>query len=256
MVMRRRLAVDRIDLILRHLAAEGSVSVAELATAMAVSRETIRRDLKLLAERGEADIVHGGATHRRLIEPTLTERSFEATDAKKAIARAAAGLIEDGATVLIDSGSTTLALARALVSRSRLTVATNSLGVATILARGGHKVHVLGGEVDGNDESTMSSDTIEALGRFRFDVAFVAIGGLSAASGLTDYTREAAAFRTRLIAAATRAYLLVDSTKFDLETPYQVANAERLSGVIVDKRPRGALLQWLTRRQIKVIKAG
>lgn len=254
--MRRRLAADRIASIRRLLEQEGSVSVAALAESLEVSRETIRRDLKQLAERGDAEIVHGGATTRRLIEPTLTVRSFEATAAKVKIARTAAGLVSDGATVLIDSGSTTLALARELTHRGRLTVATNSLGVATLLTRAGHTVHVLGGEVDSNDEAMLSADAVAALDRYRFDIAFVGSGGLSAECGLTDYTRTAAAFRARLIVAAARSYLLADSTKFDVETPFPVANAGRLAGVIADARPKGPLLRWFSERRIRIMKAG
>lgn len=243
--MKHQLAIDRIDEIRRRLDISGSVTVTDLATTLGVSRETVRRDLKQLARRGDLEIVHGGATRIRVAEPALAERSAEHSDAKARIARFAARLVRPGATVLIDSGSTTMALARELAKASRLTVATNSLAVATLMARGGHLVHMLGGEIDDNDESTMSHETIEAIGRFHFEMAFVAAGGLSAGAGLTDYTPTAAAFRSRLIAAAGRAFLLADSSKFELATPFVIDGLSRVEALITDRRPPAGLARRL-----------
>ena len=251
--MNRPLAIDRLDEIRRRLGSLGSVTVAQLAVALKVSRETIRRDLNLLAELGDAEIVHGGATRRRVVEPGLSQRTEEHRKAKLLIAKKAAGLLFEGATVLIDSGSTTLVLAREIATMRGLTATTNSLGVATLLARSGHKVHLLGGEVDPNDEASMSADTIAALDGFHFDLAFIGAGGLSANAGLTDYSRTAARFRSRMIAAVSQAYLLADSSKFDRETPFPVAGADRLAGLVTDRRPTGALAKWFAERRIGIL---
>ena len=157
--------------------------------------------------------------------------------------------------MLIDSGSTTLVLATELASHPRFTVATNSLGVATILARAGHQVFMLPGEIDPNDESAMSAETIDALDAYRFDVAFIGAGGISAEAGLTDYLPLAARFRGRLIASANAAYLLADRDKFDRQTPYPVPNFERISAIVSDARPTGELARWLRRHKIRVIKS-
>lgn len=253
--MNRPLAVDRLEEIRRRLTSLGSVSVSELAEALNVSRETIRRDLKVLAELGDAEIVHGGATRRRVVEPGLAQRTEENRRAKLLIAKRAADLLFEGATVLIDSGSTTLEFAREIARLRGITVATNSLGVATLLARSRHKVHLLGGEIDPNDESSMSAETIAALDGFSFDLAFVGVGGLSAKAGLTDYTRTGAQFRSRMIAAVSHAYLLADSSKFERETPYPVAGADRIAGLVTERRPTGALARWFARRGIAVLLA-
>jgi DeoR/GlpR family transcriptional regulator of sugar metabolism len=251
--MNRPLAVDRLDEIRRRLSSLGSVSVSQLATALKVSRETIRRDLKLLAELGDAEIVHGGATRRRVVEPGLAQRTEEQMKAKLLIAKRAARLLFDGATVLIDSGSTTLVLAEEIAMMRGITAATNSLGVATMLARSGHKVHLLGGEIDPNDEASMSAETIAALDGFSFDLAFIGVGGLSAKAGLTDYTKTAAQFRSRLIGAASQAYLLADASKFDRETPFPVAGADKVAGLVADRRPTGGLAKWFAERRISIL---
>ena len=251
----RPLAVDRRTYILRRLEAAGSVTVLELADALNVSHETVRRDLKRLEGDGQVAVVHGGATRRPISEPTLADRADEHADAKRAIARAAAKLVPKGATVLVDSGSTTLALARELVRRPNLTIATNSLGVATLAARAKCTVFVLPGAVDPNDEATLGADTIEALDAFRFDIAFVGAGGLSAECGLTDYTWLGARFRGRIIEIAKTSYLLADADKFNRQTPYVVANATGLSAVISDAKPTGALAGWLRSHNIRYIDA-
>ena len=251
--MNRPLAVDRLDEIRRRLSSLGSVSVSQLATALRVSRETIRRDLKLLAELGDAEIVHGGATRRRVVEPGLAQRTEEHRRSKLLIAKRAARLVFDGATVLIDSGSTTQVLAEEIATMRGITAATNSLGVATVLARSGHKVHLLGGEIDPNDEASMSAETVAALDGFSFDLAFVGVGGLSAKAGLTDYTKTAAQFRSRLIGAVSQAYLLADASKFDRETPFPIAGADKVAGLVTDRRPTGALAKWFGERRIGVL---
>src|SRR5258707_10806954 len=104
----------------------GSVSVGELANTFGVSHETIRRDLKLLADQGHLDVVHGGAARRGMREPTIAQREGENAEGKAMIARAAAALVQDAASVLIDSGTTTEALVYELLGKPGLTVFTNS----------------------------------------------------------------------------------------------------------------------------------
>src|SRR6266536_2087885 len=153
--MVRPLAVRRHNEIVQRLGAAGSVSVGELADTFSVSHETIRRDLKMLADQGHLDVVHGGAARRGMIEPAISQRIAENAEGKAAIARAAAELVPPSGSVLLDSGTTTAAIALDLVGRAGLTICTNSLSNAALLCRvPGNRVFVLGGEVDANDEAT------------------------------------------------------------------------------------------------------
>ncbi len=123
----RALAPRRHAEILKRLGAQGSVSIAELAGFFDVSRETIRRDLKLLSDQGQLDIVHGGAARFEPSEPAMTLRSQENAQGKAAIGKAATGLIKDGMVVFLDSGTTTLAVAQAMTDLRDLTICTASL---------------------------------------------------------------------------------------------------------------------------------
>ena len=209
------LALRRHDEILKRIAASGSVSVSELADHFDVARETIRRDLKLLADRGQLDIVHGGASRREALEPALDLRASENAAGKAMIARAAAELVEDGMVVVIDSGTSTLALVEPFAGRRGLTICTSGLALALRFSRMPDvRVHLLGGEIDPREEATSGVDALEAMRRFRVDLAFVGCGGLSPDGDVTDYTRSGAELRAAMIASASRAWFLLDKTKF------------------------------------------
>jgi len=235
--MVRPLAVRRHNEIVQRLRAAGSVSVGELANIFGVSHETIRRDLKLLAENGHLDVVHGGAARRGMMEPSIAQRGEENAEGKAAIAREAARMVTDAGSVLIDSGTTTAALSYELVGRPGLTIFTNSLNHALTLCRvSGNRVVVLGGEIDSNDEATFGTGTSTGLDSVRADVAFIGVGGFAEDGGMTDYSITAAETRGKMILAG-RAYLLADQTKFARRTPFRVPNMDKCAGVIVDKMP-------------------
>ena len=253
--MVRPLAVRRHNEIVQRLHAAGSVSVGELAQSFGVSHETIRRDLKLLADQGHLDVVHGGAACRGMMEPSIAQRGEENAEGKAAIARAAVGLIGNATSVLIDSGTTTEALARELALKPGLTIFTNSLNHALTLCRiAGNRVVMLGGEVDNNDEATFGTGTATGLDAVRADVAFIGVGGFAEDGGMTDYSVIAAETRGRMLLAA-RAYLMADQTKFHRRTPFRVPNMDKCAGVIVDRMPDKALAAAWTARGWEIVLA-
>ena len=236
--MSRPLAIDRHGQILQALEAQGTVSVSDLAQRFNVSMETIRRDLKALAEDGRLITVHGGA-HRLSSEPSLSRRTIDNAESKAAIGRKAASLIEDGMTVLIDSGSTTLGLAQALSGRSELTILTNSLPIALLLARTKTiRTLMLGGEIEPNDEAAFGLDTLDLIRNYRVDLAFIGAGGISEDGDFTDYSRLAAEQRAQMAEAAKTAYVLADHSKFSKRTPVRIPITGALGGLITDHLPK------------------
>jgi DeoR family glycerol-3-phosphate regulon repressor len=253
--MVRPLAVRRHNEIVQRLRAIGSVSVGELAEMFGVSHETIRRDLKLLSDQGHLDVVHGGAARRGMMEPTIAQRGGENAGGKAAIARTAARMVTDAATVLLDSGTTTAALTLELVGRPGLTVCTNSLNHAVALCRvPGNRVFMLGGEIDANDEASFGIGAAAAMDTVRPDIAFIGVGGFAEDGGLTDYSAIAADTRGRMILTA-RAYLLADQTKFTRRTAFRVPNTDKCAGVIVDRMPDRALSAAWTAMGLEIIVA-
>jgi DeoR family glycerol-3-phosphate regulon repressor len=240
----KALAPRRHDEILKRIASDGSASIADLSVFFDVSRETIRRDLKLLADKEQLVLIHGGAVRFDTVEPGLSERSRENAEGKIVIGEIAAKLVEKEMVVFLDSGTTTLAIAHALVrSRLSLTVCTSSLSIALFLCHQPNiRTHILGGEIDGRDEATVGMDVLHAVERFRIDIAFLGGGGISPDGDVTDFTTSGSLLRSQMISKAQRAYFVLDSSKFGRLTPMKIANSRDAAGVITDKKPKNELL--------------
>ncbi|MGA0531631.1 DeoR/GlpR family DNA-binding transcription regulator [Hansschlegelia sp. KR7-227] len=253
--MPRPIAARRQQEILHRIDVAQTVSVEELAEVFGVSRETIRRDLKSLAALGRLDVVHGGALKRAAGEPPFAERAKENAEGKAAIGRRAAAMVEDGMVVLLDSGATTHEIAVALAARrpKDLTVLVTSLGDALTLVRAGVKVVVLGGEVDADDEATVGPDVIAALPRYRIDLAFVGIGGLTAEGDVTVFLRVAAETRAVMLDVARQGYLVADSSKFGRAGMARIAPKRPPAGVVVDVAPPAKLAVALARKGLACI---
>ncbi|MBV8046301.1 MAG: DeoR/GlpR transcriptional regulator, partial [Paludibacterium sp.] len=174
------LAKQRQQYILSQVAKTGALSVADLVLQLKVSRETIRRDLLSLSERGLIVTTHGGALSSERQEPDLKTRESANADAKQAIGRRAAALVPDGASLVIDSGSTTHAVAQALADRHKLTVYTNDWRIALLLGRrNGNRVTLLGGELSDTEDAAFGLDTMQQLAQYRVDFAFVGACGIT-----------------------------------------------------------------------------
>ena len=254
--MSRRLPSSRHREILDRLALAGTVTVEDLAASLACSRETIRRDLKALAGHDRLTIVHGGALRRGLPEAPFSDRRAENRSAKEAIAAVAVGLVSSGMSILLDSGTTTQAVAEALArsGHDRLVVHTTSFANAQALARHpGLRVHLIGGEVDPNDDATGGPEARRAVARLSLDLAFVGVGGIDADGRITDYTRASASLRGAMLGAAEHAYFLADRSKFGRRLSGPVPEDGRAAALIVDQRPVGPIADVLARRRLTVI---
>ena len=251
------LAEQRRDQILDILTEKGSVSVNELFRRLKVSRETIRRDITRLGAERRLRKTHGGALSIDQVEPAFTERMAVNIEGKRAIGRMAAGLVPDGASLIIDSGTTTLCLAEALCPRRGLIVYTNDVHVAGRLAgRNKNRVLLLGGELQGSEGATLGRDTTQMLANYYADFAFVGASALSADPWLMDYSREAAETRAEMLAQARTPVLLADHTKFNRTAPVRVANLDRVSHLVIDSKPDKAMAKGLAKLKAEILVAG
>ncbi len=227
-----------VSLALRH----DRVSVTELAAQFEVTPETIRRDLDVLDQRGILRRVHGGAVpaeNVRLVETALPEREVAHTAEKKRIGIAAVAQlpIGTGATVLIDSGTTTAQLANAIPQEGQYTVVTNSVSIASQLAiRQRGEVQLLGGRVRGLTQATVGGDTVDAIRRIRVDVAFLGTNGLTLSHGLSTPDPDEAAVKRAMASAARKVVVLADSTKIGAELMLSFARIDEIDVLVTDKR--------------------
>lgn len=207
---------QRRDAALRRLTTHGEVSFAELAKEFGVSEMTIRRDLETLEADGLVRRVRGGAISvvSRSYEPPLAVRATTASAAKTAIGAAAARLVNDGETIIIDVGTTTLELAKALHGRRGLTIVTASLPIAAELGNDPDiRVLMTGGQVRSGELSLTGGMAEDAFTTMNCDLAFIGVAGICAVPGLTEYNPDDARVKRAAISAARRAIVLADSSK-------------------------------------------
>lgn len=230
-------ATERKRAILDLLESEGKVKVIELSERFDVSEPTIRRDIKELDEKGLLIRTHGGAIALEAgeFEPSFQEKQDKFFKEKESIGNLAASLIKEGDTVLLDSGTTTLQIAKALTVK-HITVVTNSLDIAYELEKKADiEVVLTGGIMRWNTRAMVGPVADEALKRFHVDIAFIGTNYISIEGGLTTHNMMEANTKSNMIKIAKRIFVVCDHTKFDKTTFYRIASIAELDGVITDK---------------------
>ena len=243
---------DRRFQLMRRLREDGRASVATLARDLGVTESTIRRDLAHLATDGDLVRTYGGAA---LASPVPGPRPARAAAAKQAIGAAAAELVEDGQTIAISSGSTTLELARRIVDR-RLTVITNALDVAAVLMdRDGIELVILGGVVRPRMHSMLGHLAELALRELRADTLFMGIGAVDPDHGLMNDSIPEIITDRALRRSARTCVVLADSTKFAGVSPAFVFGLDMVDTIVTDAGVDPADLVALQARGVRVVVA-
>jgi DeoR family glycerol-3-phosphate regulon repressor len=173
-------ASDRFDRIIAFVSENGRANVDDLAEMLGISRETVRRDLTKLSDRGLVRKVHGGALAPQTAEETPFDSRLATNRLEKvAIARRAALLFQSGDSLFVDAGSTTVHFAAALATAGRFTIITNSplVGMSVTRPRGGSECYLLGGRLDGETAESVGPVVLEQIQKLRADHAVITIGG-------------------------------------------------------------------------------
>jgi DeoR/GlpR family transcriptional regulator of sugar metabolism len=232
------LARQRQELILDAVRSTGGARVSELVDRLHVSDMTVRRDIDVLAGRGLVTRVHGGATAAgsSVEEPGFAAKSGLHAAAKGAIAAAAATLIEPGASVALSAGTTTHAVATALLTVPRLTVVTNSLRVAEVLheaARADLSVVLTGGERTPSD-ALVGPVAVAALRGLHVDWLLMGVHGMDAEAGFTTPNLVEAETNRALVASARRVAVVADNSKWGVVGLSTIATLEDVDVVVSD----------------------
>jgi DeoR/GlpR family transcriptional regulator of sugar metabolism len=241
------LGAERERELRRLLSEQGSLRISVQAKRFGVSEETIRRDIKRLAADGVADPVFGGAVLKGSGAqgiPPVAERRQEG--AKAAIGEAAARLIHPGEVVILDAGTTTLALARRLSIQRDLTVVTNSLAVAGACAElTGITTHVIGGRLVAGSLSMIGPQAERDLAGMRADWAFLGAAAIEVGGALTSADPYEAAVKQAMIGAAQRTVILADATKFGTRRLATFALAEDIDFLVTTANCPPEVKPWL-----------
>ena len=237
---------ERRRQILLELKLRPHVRISELAQRFNVSNETVRRDFDSLANDGLIARAHGGASAPAQGHyPDLDERTSSRIEERERIGRRAAALVNDGETVMIDSGSTTIQMARALAWQgTQCTVITNSIPVAMTIGHGVPEVILCPGEYLPAESAVIGTETLEFLGRFNVDRCLIGASGLSK-EGPSETVRGFAAVKRLMLQRAAKRHLLIDSLKFHRKGLAHVGELADLHSIVADARPKGELLSVL-----------
>jgi DeoR/GlpR family transcriptional regulator of sugar metabolism len=212
------------------------VGTTELASRMGISLATIRRDLTVLEQAGLVSRTHGGVVARGIgestTEPLFLEKLRVRQNLKQRIGAAAAETVENGKVVILDSGTTTLAIARSLAGRP-VTVLTFDLKVAEAAATGSTEVHVVGGRVRNGFYSIVGAAAEEAMNGIRADLFFMAADAVDE-TGVTNSTLDEAQVKRVAIARAGRTTLVADHSKLNTRSFAPVCPLDAVSLLITD----------------------
>jgi len=230
-------AAERHEAILERARANGRVEVGALADELGVTVETVRRDLTALERLGVVRRVHGGAlpVERLTLEPTLATRETKQSEQKHRIAQRAIEEIPRGASVLLDSGTTTVAIAALLPVDMELTVVTNSITIASTLAdRPGIELMMLGGRIRYRTGAAVGTWATTALGDVYTDVAFLGTNGFNVERGFTTPDQAEAVAKAAMTTAARRVIMVADATKAGQVHLHRFASVDQVAMLLTD----------------------
>jgi len=246
---------ERRRAILASLHREGRVLVTDLAAQFETSQVTIRKDLEILHAHGLVHRTHGGALPARegaLEDPTLREKEKLHRKEKLAIASAAAGLVKEGQVVILDSGTTTTAIARALRDFQNLTIVTNAVNIAAELSGAPAEVILTGGTLRKNSFSLVGPIAEETLRRLNADVLFLGVDGFDVQYGLSTPNLLEAKVNRVMVEIAKRTVAVCDSSKFGRRSLSLIVPPTALHQVITDHSAPKSDLRILKKSGIEV----
>jgi DeoR/GlpR family transcriptional regulator of sugar metabolism len=240
------LPAQRRDLLLARLRRDGRLVAKELAAELGVAEDNIRRDLREMAAAGLCQRVYGGALPISPAAADYATRTAVATAGKQRVAAAAVALIRPGSTVLIDGGTTALAVTAALPAGLSATVITHSPTVAAALVD--HptvEVYVLGGRLFKHSAVTCGAAAAEAARTVAADLFLLGVTGVHDQAGLTTGDADEAAMKRVLASRSADTYVLASSEKIGAASPFTVLPLTEVSGIITDAPPDHPVLTRL-----------
>ena len=219
-----------------------------------VSEDTVRRDLKELADKGIVRKVHGGAVANSLIPPEYREQNIGHIGQKRIIAEKALSLVRDGQLIIIDGGTTNLELVRQFPEGLKATVFTNSIPIANELCTHSEiDLFFFGGKVLKSVRVTIGMDVLHFLSDLNADICFIGARSLHASLGITTTRREEAQIKRKLAEVSNQVAALVTSDKVGTIQPFRVVELEEVHTIVTELPPGAAEMRPFRDKGIEVL---
>ena len=250
------LNIQRKQYILDILKRDGQIVAKTLSQELGLSEDTIRRDLRELAQEGLLQRVHGGALPASPAVADFAGRQELAADGKAAIGRVAAGLIKAGQVVILDGGTTAVQVARHLPFDLCATIVTHSPTIAVeLVEHPSVEVVTIGGHLFKHSVVAVGAAAIEAMSRIRADVFFMGVTGVHPQAGLSTGDLEEAYIKRALSQRAAETIVLASREKLGAASPYVIAPLNEISGLIVEGDTPDELIAPYVAQGLSVLRA-
>ncbi len=241
--------------LLNAVRTEGTITVEQLANQLGVTLQTVRRDVQRLADDGLLARFHGGVRVPSSTTENIAHQQRESlnADGKARIARAVANAVPNDCSLILNIGTTTEAIARALMHHSGLRVITNNLNVASILSSNPNcEVIVVGGVVRGRDRGIVGEAAVDFIRQFKVDIALVGISGIEPDGSLRDYDYREVKVSQTIIAHAREVWLAADSSKFNRPAMVEVGHLSQVDRLFTDAPPPAPFPSLLDEAQVRL----
>jgi DeoR/GlpR family transcriptional regulator of sugar metabolism len=250
------LAAERRDLLITRLRRDGKLVARDLAAEFSVSEDSVRRDLRDMAAAGLCQRVHGGALPASPAIGTHAKRSRIVPESKQRVGARAAELITPGTTVILDGGTTGLAVAAALRPDLAATIITHSpVTAAALTDHPAADVIILGGRLHKRSSCACGAAAAEAAGGITADLFLLVAAGVHPKAGLTAGDPDEAAMRRILVSRAADTYVVASIEKIGTVAPYAIVGLSEVAGLVTDAPPDHPAVRQLRQQQVNVIQA-
>ena len=241
--------------LLAYVQAQGSVTVEQLAETLGVTLQTVRRDVQRLADEGLLARFHGGVRVPSSTTENIAHQQRESlnADGKARIALSVADAVPNGCSLILNIGTTTEAIARALLRHTGLRVITNNLNVASILSTNAAcEVIVVGGVVRGRDQGIVGEAAVDFIRQFKVDIALIGISAIEADGSLRDFDYREVKVSQIIISHAREVWLAADLSKFKRPAMVEVATLSQIDRLFTDAPPPEPFPALLTEAQVRL----
>lgn len=245
---------ERLNFIVNEVKVRNRVILADLATKLAVSEDTVRRDLKLLDEEGKVKKVHGGAISNSFHLYSYREQEIYAHEDKSIIARKVHKILRDGQVIIMSGGTTNLEVARFLPADFYGTIFTPSLLVAMELSEHVNVETILiGGRLSSESQIALGSESVRRIAQIKADICFLGTSYLDADFGMSEIDLEVVELKRAMIDASRRVVSLTISEKINSVQRYKVCETGSIHALVTERKPTDSFLDPFRNKGLEIL---